>query len=246
MALAFTFRSAIHSTTAATEYTTTTGAFTPGANSLMVAFIVSRGAVASPSGVSGNGATYAQIAGSVIDEDLAGTATRGEVWVADSGGTPTNTEVTATGWGTNRAGCSVVVVEVTGADLSGGAAGAIVQSPTNDGATVNATSGSVTLAAAGAAGNRPIVCFAHGANEATTFRTDWDELNDGNYNTPATGVETQSRTDAFETTASASWASSVDWLGMALEIKAAVAAGTHAHHKVNQMILKSKLQGLTN
>lgn len=96
---------------------------------------------------------------------------------------------------------------------------AIVQLVTNSG---TATSGSATLAAAGDSLNRPMSVWEHAANQATTPRTNWTELHDVAGNNPTTGFESQYRSDAFETTASASWVTSSDWGGLAVEIKALV------------------------
>jgi hypothetical protein len=117
-------------------------------------------------------------------------------------------------------GCEASLVQVLGADVSGTAAQAIVQSVTATGA---GTTGTVTLAAATAAANRPLAIFGHVHAEAITPRTNWTELDDQNHATPDAASETQYRGDAFETTCTATWASSGNWAGTAMEIKAAAA-----------------------
>jgi hypothetical protein len=107
--------------------------------------------------------------------------------------------------------------------LSGGVANAFVQTPNNSGSS--ATSGSVTLAAAGNAANRPIAAFLHDADEVTVERTNWTECDDMHGSGPDRAFHTQYRSDAFETTASASWSTSGDWAGLAAELKASVAGG---------------------
>ncbi|TLZ54000.1 MAG: hypothetical protein E6K15_09705, partial [Methanobacteriota archaeon] len=105
---------------------------------------------------------------------------------------------------------------MTNVDLSGGVAAAFVQSPTGSG---TAGSGSITLASPGNSANRPVSGWFHAAQEGTNPRANWAEADDGNHNNPGTGVESQWRSDAFETTASASWSTSSAWLGIAAELK---------------------------
>lgn len=208
-----TFRSGVHSTTGATSYATT-ASFTPQHNSLMVAFVMSRNDNNSATSVSGNGVTYTKVTGLA-----SGTGGQHDLWVGESGTSPSAGVVTASGWGVNRTGCNIIVVEVTGADLAGGASAAIVQSPT---ATFTAaTSGSITLSAAANSLNRAIAAFHHNADEVTAERTNWTELGDGSFATPINALEVQWRSDTFETTASATWVSTVNGTGIAAEIKAA-------------------------
>jgi len=193
----------------ATVYTT--GSWTPPQNALLVLYICNAATTDDPSSVVGNGVTWSKKA-SVND----GSGSRVGLWVADSGVAPTAGVITVT-FAAQQGGCSLLVFALTGVDLSGGALAAVVQAPSNSG---SATSGSVTLAAAGSSNNRPIVCFLHRANELTTPRAAWSEIGDGSYSGPLRGTETQWRSDAFETTASATWASNVNWAGLAGEIKA--------------------------
>src|SRR5881409_3718789 len=95
-------------------------------------------------------------------------------------------------------------------------AAAFVQSPTGSG---TAGSGSITLASPGNSANRPVSGWFHAAQEGTNPRANWAEADDGSHNNPGTGVESQWRSGAFETTASASWTTSSAWLGIAAELK---------------------------
>src|SRR5207302_6943185 len=101
-------------------------------------------------------------------------------------------------------------------DLSGGVAAAFVQSPTGSG---TAASGSIAVASPGNSANRPVSGWFHAQNEVTSPRTNWAEVDDGNHNMPNAAMESQWRSDAFETTASASWSTSSAWLGIAAELK---------------------------
>lgn len=123
--------------------------------------------------------------------------------------------------------CSVSIFLAEGVDLSGGVAAAFVQSPTATDGGVAGTTGTVSLSAAGASANRPIAGFGHAAQEDTTFRTNWTEVDDLQGAAPVRGTETQVREDAFETTASATWTTSSRWGGIAAELLAETAeAGT--------------------
>jgi len=118
--------------------------------------------------------------------------------------------------GQSQSGCEASFFHVTNVDLSGGVAAAFVQSPTGSG---TAGSGSITLASPGNSANRPVSGWFHAAQEGTNPRANWAEADDGSHNNPGTGVESQWRSDAFETTASASWSTSSAWLGIAAELK---------------------------
>lgn len=209
-----TYRASVYSTTAASSYATT-GTYTPAANSLIVVFEVNSLASTplEPSTMTGHGATFSKL---TLSARLLSTTHSLSVWVADVGASPSSAAVTAGFAGVNQTGCALIEFEVTG--WSGASAlAAVIQNPTNNG---TATSGSVTLSAASASGNRPLSFWVHLANEATTPRTNWTETagSDGNFNNPATGAEGQFRNDAFETTASASWTGNVAWRGVAIEI----------------------------
>jgi hypothetical protein len=121
--------------------------------------------------------------------------------------------------------CRASFSQVTGLDLTGGIVAAFVQTPTVPSGSA-ALSGTVSLSAAAHADNRPYAVFSHVENEAMTPRTDWTELDDLSGTAPVSSIETQYRGDAFETTASASWATSSVWAGIAVEIKASLAGGS--------------------
>jgi len=213
----FAYRSSVYSTTAATSYTCSP-TYTPAAGALLVAFVVTTlGATPlDPTSVTGHGVTFTML---TLSARTLSTTHAVSVWIANSGASPSSTAVVASYGAVSQTGGAVIEFEVTMVDLTT-LAGSVVQQPTNTG---TATSGTVTLSAAAHANNRPMSFWLHLANEATTFRTNWTETAgaDGNFNTPPTGAEGQFRSDAFETTASASWTTSSLWRGVALEIKGA-------------------------
>lgn len=163
--------------------------------------------------MSGNGLTWVQIGSPVTF----GTSRRITRFAAIASGATTGATTIDFG-GQTQTHCSASFYHVTGVDVSGGIAAAFVQTVTNSG---SATSGTVTLAAASHADNRPIACFAHVINEVTTPQTNWTELDDLAGGSPVRGMDTQYRDDAFDTAAGASWATSAAWGGIASEIKAA-------------------------
>lgn len=218
MAIVSTYRASVYSTTAATSYATT-GTYTPAANSLLVAFVVTcLGATPlDPSTFTGHGVTWTQL---TLSARTLSTTHAVSVWVALAGASPSSAAATAGYGAVSQTGGAVIEFEVTGADVSGTAAAAIVQNPTATAAT--GTTGTVTLSAAGGTDNRPLSFWLHLANEATTPRANWTETAgaDGNFSLPSTGAEGQFRNDAFETTATATWTTSINWRGVAVEVKA--------------------------
>jgi hypothetical protein len=154
MALSFSRIASLYSTTNTTSYAA--GSVTPGADKLLVTFVcVSATSPVAPPTVSGHGLTWTAL---TLSDHALSTTHRLDVYVAKSGSAPTSGAFTVSGYGTNRTGAVIIEFEVDGADLSGTAADAIVQNPTNNGNT--GTAASVTLAAAGAAVNLEIDLIA--------------------------------------------------------------------------------------
>lgn len=224
MAFVVTSRSTYSNTTGVTS-AATTAAFTPAANSLMIAFVSwSGGDASSPPNVQTTGATNRY---TFTKHSVSGS--RHELWVAKSGATPPNDTITAGTWaGGTLTGLNISVIEVTGADVSGTALQAIVQAPAQATGT-SAASGSYTasatiLAAASNTSNRPIMAITQqGDNSAMSPRANWTEVSEGGYSSPSTRLEVQFRADAFETTTEATWTanSAIPWRIIAAEIKAA-------------------------
>ena len=221
MALAFTARTSLGSTANAISYATDTGGdgdgtYAPAANSLLVTFVFSRGASGAPtSGVTGHGLTYTQVGTSVDFPTNAGDLS---CWVADSGASPTDTATTAAWTVTNRTGCSISETEVPGADLSAGAAAAIVQTPTQ--ASGSSTSAAVTFAAFGAADNLAAWALGKGNTEAVT--SDWTALHAPTHTVPNSMLASFYKT-VQDTTATGSWTTAVLRVAFGVEVKAAAA-----------------------
>lgn len=217
MALTITYRASIYSTTGAASYATTS-TYTPAANSLLVALVVGCGDTNDPNHATpftGHGVTWTKKA---ISANALSTTHALSVWVANAGSSPTSAAATAQ-WLTNRTGAAIIEYEITDWDSALSAVNAIIQAVTNTG---TGTSGTFAFSAAEESRNRQIAMFVHLATESTIPRTNWTEPSGGagSFNGPATAVGTQYRADAFETTASASWASNVAWRGVGIEIAA--------------------------
>ena len=192
--------------------------WTPPTDGIIYVWVQSRraGGPDSPT-ISGNGLTWVQI-GTTLDVSQGGGLSLFGAFAAGS-----SAGITTVDFGANtQVHCTVEFFHCTGADETGTIGDTVVQQPTNIGEGV--TSISVTLAAAAAADNRPICGVWHKIQETTTPRVNWTELDDLQGGGQVRGVECQERTDAFETTASASWATSERAGIMAAEIKAAVVA----------------------
>lgn len=212
--LSVTALGSLFSTTNTTSYAT--GSYTPKSHRLLVAFVATTGAQVNPSSVSGNGLTWSQKAAQNI-----GAVARLMLYVTDAGAAPEAGALTVT-YAAGQTGQTISVFEIEGADLAQGALAAVVQALGNEG---TGTSGSVALGALTGGANRPIAAFIHAANEAASERTNWTEIHDGGFATPVFSMESQWRTDAFELTASASWATSSGWAGIAAEVAAKPARG---------------------
>lgn len=189
--------------------------WTPPSSGLIYVFVRNRAAVPGTPTISGNGITWTQIAtvtNGVSKETLFG---------ADAAGSTTGV-TTIDFAGATQLTCQASFSHAD-VDLTGGVLAAFVQAVTATGSSV--TTLSITLAAAAHADNRPIAGFFHAQNEAATERANWTEMDDLQVGLGGGGLETQYRGDAFETTASATWVSTVDAVGIAAELKAIVAGG---------------------
>ena len=204
----------INSATDATSYANSS--WTPPTSGLIIVYVAARRAAAldTPT-ISGNGITWTQIG---VTLDASGANHGLSLFGANATGSAAG--VTTVDFGGNtQLGCCVSFFHATGVDLTGGVAAAFVQNPRAIGSS---TTGSVTLAAVSAADNRPISGWYHVTNEAVTPRANWTELDDLAGATHNRVLETQYRDDAFETTATATWATSDNWGGIAAELKAEV------------------------
>lgn len=218
MAIAFTNlgSSAAPDTTGSSVTNLTTASWTPPTSGLIIAFVGQKrsGALPSaPTSVTGNSLTWTQIATSANTT----ANVRVTLFAANASGATTGT--TTANLTESQFRGFIAFFQATDVDLSGGVAAAFVQSPTNTADA--AASVSVTLSAAANSANRPIAGFILDATDAITPRTNWteaDELVDSR------NLETQYRSDAFETTASASIAGTNYWAAIAAELKCATPA----------------------
>jgi len=168
--------------------------------------------------VSGNGLTWTQQA--TVGTDPGAQAHRLTCYAAISTGTATAGATTVDFGGVTQSSIIMEFQQVTGVDLTGGLAGAIIQQPTNSGNGI--TSLAVTLSAANDADNRFAVGIGHGQPEGITFEAGWDELDDINGTSPGHQLASAWDSDSVaDVSPSASWITSGAGLGIALEIVAA-------------------------
>lgn len=106
----------------------------------------------------------------------------------------------------------------TGVDLADLQAAAVQQ--VSDGDTANATNLTLNLAAASHPDNRVIACFFHVVNESMNARANWTKGDELTGTASNRALITQWREDAYEATASSTWATGSGHGGMAVEIKA--------------------------
>lgn len=185
--------------------------WTPPTSGLIIAFAFnSSPSCGSVPTMSGNSLTWLMIDSDCVDP---GQSNRITLFAADATGATTGSN-SITFADESPINLTVSFFHAEGVDLSGGVAAAFVQTQTNNG---SGTSGSVSLSAAANSGNRPIAAFYHKASEATTPDADWTEADDMNITGPTNGAETQWKSDGFES-ASASWSTSEQWIGMAAEL----------------------------
>lgn len=219
MALAFTNRASQFITTNATSYVSSTS-FTPTAGNLMVlcGYWSSTDTVeAQATSCSGNGVTYSQHA---TTQFISGICS-GAVWAGIVPASPTLGSVTISGWATARTGIGFQIWEISGADTSVSALGAIAQVFTASG---TATSGSVTMTGGPlATGNLACGFFDHTAAENITAGTGCSLDATGNYATPNRGAGGVHDTTTYANPA-ASWTTSAQWRGFGIEVAAAVTA----------------------
>ncbi len=193
--------------------------WTPPTSGLIICYVWVHGGTLLPgvnAALTGNGITWTAIASNT------GGTTPGRrlfLYAANAAGATTDvTTWTGDSADTAEAGCIMSFFQITGADEANGVVQCFVQTPNTTGSGASA---SITLAAAANANNRAIAGFGHNAVEGTTPRANWTSIDDLTHATPSSGFETQWRTDAFETTASASWTTNISFDGLAAEVRVA-------------------------
>lgn len=202
----------------ATSYSNSS--WTPPTYGLIFVFVGSRdndGGTNTIPTMSGNNLTWTNIA----SIDVSGSR-RLTLFGADAAGSTTGSTTVDFG-ATTQDSCMAMFAYAADADLSGGVAATFVQAPTNSGTS---TTPNVTLSAAGNSANRPIFAFAINPNATVTGSTPatgWLELDDvtfGTHDGTTVLIETQCKTDSFDTSAGATQSNNVAWSAIAAEIKA--------------------------
>jgi hypothetical protein len=227
MAIGATLLTSSYDNVDRTSYTT--ASISPAANSLLLLFVTdSIGTGNAPEAVpTGLSLTWERLG--TREFGPAPAVRRSGAWVAQCGGSPGSGTVTLTendrGSGTTSTGTSWVVIEITGHHTTQPVRQ--VQYP-GTGTFQNQSGYQLTgltlpMVAAADSNSRGFSYFVHQANEATTFRTNWSELSDNAGASPVHADESQWRSDAFETTASATWATASRHFGFAIEIAEAAA-----------------------
>jgi len=212
-------RGAIHSAADASSYSFPS--ITAAANRLYVVFLsTSQGSVTAPSAtrLSGAGLSFTEIgaAGGLLYSGSTGVR-RIQAWralVASGAGTGA-IAISLNGTST---GMDAVLLEFAGVNTSGtNGSGALAQSTSK---ATSATSLTLSLAAFGTSSNRPVAFFNHRVSEATTPEGGYTELDDASHGSPVAGAECEWNASAPDTTPSASWATSSQAGGFALEVRA--------------------------
>ncbi len=208
----------INSSDDATSYANSS--WSPPTSGFLIAYIYNGAAIQADTvapTISGNNLTWTQ-----IETRLGGTS-RITLFAANLSGATAG--VTTVDFGSIvQLGVRVSFFRAEGVDLTGGVAAAFVQTVKDGGTSAAPT---LTLAAAGHADNRPIVGFYTAINQTATPRTNWTLVDDLALGSPPRALSTQWRADAFDTTASVTWAGSNSYGGIAAELKAVVSVTVH-------------------
>ena len=204
-----------NTTDPSTSYTTASVTIAAGSG-VLLAVATSHGTLAAPTITpSGLSLTWTEEANLTYSSS---SVRRVQVWgaYAASGGSGTIT-LTLSG-NVPCTGCAWSVNEVTGMDTSD----LFLQPTTNSG---NGTTATVNLSAASDSNNRSFLWQAHRTNTASTEEATWTELSDNANNAPNMGHSAGWKSDAFDTSCTATWTgAAADWGAIALEIKIGAAA----------------------
>jgi hypothetical protein len=223
VAIGATLLTSAYDGTNASSYAT--ASISPAANSLVLLFTFDTITSGIPPDLvpSGLSLTWEQLGSRYIDT----TATelrRTGAWIAQCGLSPGSGAITLTGsdrgGGTTATAAAWSVIEVTGHHVASPVRQVILPD-----ATSNATNNmSVFLADPIDANSRPFAWLNILTANPMTPRTNWTELSDDGGGSPSARIQAQWRSDAFETTASASgYTSSAHDIGVVLEIAEATA-----------------------
>lgn len=217
MAIVATPLLGVTSTVDASSYVT--ASITPTANSLVLAYVKTRTSGPEPSvpTLTGNGLTWVAVItayAAVDSENYKGTLFRA------MGASPSAGALTIDLGGQTQTHGSVSICEFAGVDTSGtNGSGAIVQALDDIGLVVSSLT--INLAALESFDNMAYGAFYGFANQAITPGSGFTEIHDLPVSENAAMFQTEYKLN--ETAVSASWVSTTNTLGVAVEIRAAVA-----------------------
>jgi hypothetical protein len=221
VAIGATLLTAAFDNTDASSYAT--ASISPAANSLLVLFTADQIAAgtapeAVPTGLS---LTWQPLGTRTTNTGLF----RVGAWIAQCGASPGSGAITLTevdrGSGTTSIGTGWSVIQIAGHHVVAPVRQVAIPAPQESG---GATVRSMYLPGDPADSNsRPIAWFSFGGTQTVTPRTNWSELSETITTLPGKVLESQWRSDAFEATASATFTSMTDFLGIVLEIAEASA-----------------------
>lgn len=197
-----------------------TGAFTPAANDLLIAFIVaSDGVLATPTVSSDSGITFTKITSFTYRTSLDTVY----AFVANALATAVSQIVSFTSAGDSTTGSVIFVARVSGMSRTG--LGAIKQSSGQSNQAAAGTPAPV-FGASALTGNPTLGVIGNSTNPATmTVPTGWTEQSDLGYITPTTGGEYVSRDSGFTgTTITWGGTSASNFASLIVELDASVPA----------------------
>ena len=216
--VAMTLLAGSSSSTDATTYTT--ASISPSSRKLILAVIMTtKATLPDVPTLAGCGLTWVQVATALFN-NIATPLNRITVFRAMStGATPTPGTLVFSFGGATQTGGNWSVSEFDHVDLTGtNGSGAVVQSVTNNANA--ATSLTVTLAAFGNAANATFGVHGIDANNTFNVEAGYTEISDAGTATPVSDMQVEWKNSNDTSVTADNGAASVDWGGIALEIKA--------------------------
>src|SRR5262245_15344789 len=211
--MAITVTSGVSTTSTSNTTSYPSASFTPAANDLLVAFVVSSGTVAAGTMTDSQSLGFTKVA------SVAYNAAADSVYcfIANKLAAASSMTVTFDCTGDAATGASIYVARLTGTEGS-------YYAQANTGSGAASTTPAVTMARAFNTNNGGLGCVGNGANPAAlTPPTSWTETNgvDTGYATPATGQECPNRVSG-ETGSTITWGgtSGTAWGAIVVEIYA--------------------------
>lgn len=219
--------------TTATQTAFSTASITPTANACVLLSFGSRdganpvGGPADPTSIAGNGLTWVKVVSRSSGLVDATSNASGRIWVYRAmGASPTAGAITIT-WAAAQTHASWDVTEYTGVDTSGtNCSGAIVQSAGNNSAAQGsqASPATVTMGSAPSSASNTTHAFTrYAVNVAMTPGTGYTQLSQNG--SVGDGTRYMAENNLNSQTATANNGGAAIWIILAVEVKAAVAAG---------------------